>query len=235
MQCSCKYFCSSYWAKRASERERERQRARSREIPQVLISASLKATVEGRGRVGARGCSRVFPVRKFMPHAIFIVHSLRVSAKVWDKWEREGEEECSVAGLVTLAIVSLCLTRINSTSCTNSKCFLALLNLRLFLSARVCSPTQPHPHAHTPMSRLSLWLRLPALSSCEALKVREMLLQKFINLLCACMRENPKMSQQEFVLVSGRANQFIFSSGQPAIVEFIIYSIALCYVEKTVK
>lgn len=73
------------------ERERERERKteserEAREIPQVLISASLKAEVEGRGRgLGARGCSRVFPVRKFMPHAIFIVHSLRVSAKVRQK------------------------------------------------------------------------------------------------------------------------------------------------------
>lgn len=60
------------------------------------------------------------------------------------------------------------------------------------LGQSVQPPHSPHIYTHAHVQ--ALWLRLPALSSCEALEVREMLLQKFINLLCL-HEENPKMSQ----------------------------------------
>lgn len=62
--------------------EGARERGGDREIPQVLISASLKETLVGKGRErgqGRAGLAAVFPLRKFLPHATFIVHSLRVS------------------------------------------------------------------------------------------------------------------------------------------------------------
>lgn len=64
--------------------EGKRERGRGvREIPQVLISASLKETLVGKGREragqGRQGLAAEFPLRKFLPHATFIVHSLRVS------------------------------------------------------------------------------------------------------------------------------------------------------------
>lgn len=91
------------WAKRERGRraEGERERERGREIPQVLISASLKATVKGRGEKGS-GLQPSFPSTQ--------VHATRnfycsLSSRLCEGVAERGE---GVAGLVTqLLLVSV--------------------------------------------------------------------------------------------------------------------------------